>query len=126
MTFSPPLLVFAFDEDGTLHVLANRRAAAIEYEGIDVESGTVRFFDEDGRSLRPNFVTPNKIKKLFGAIRFVESGAYELVADESSADGSFALALHGARLLGPNQWFSSLEDLRKSLKERGVRIERPS
>ena len=38
-------MVFAFLEDGTLVVHATAAAAIREYEGIDVESGVVRFYD---------------------------------------------------------------------------------
>ena len=113
-------MVFAFLEDGTLVVHATPSDATREYEGIDVESGVVRFYDETGTFLEPRFTTPNRQGKTLGLIPWVESGTYELVPNPSAEADSFALALHETSVLEPNPWFGSLDELKTTLAARGV------
>ena len=113
-------MVFAFLEDGTLVVHATPSEATREYEGIDVESGVVRFYDESGIYLEPRFTTPNRMGKMLGLIPWVESGSYELVPNPSADADSFALALHETGALEPNPWFASLDELKATLAARGV------
>ena len=49
MTSFPESIVFAFTEDGGLQVFIDKEAAILEYEGIDVESDTVCFYESAGR-----------------------------------------------------------------------------
>ena len=76
----PPVVVmlYAFLEDSTLEIVEDVVEARRRYEGIDVESDVVRFFDENGRRLKPNFTVPNRSGKYLGIIRWVESGVYDL------------------------------------------------
>jgi len=115
-------MVFAFLEDGTLVVHATAADAIRQYEGIDVESAVVRFYDESGTRLQPKFTTPNRTGKTLGLFRWVESGTYELVADPAAREDSFALALFETSVLEPNPWFASLEDLKTTLAARGVGV----
>lgn len=113
-------MVFAFLEDGTLEVHATPLAATRQYEGIDVESGVVRFYDESGTYLEPRFTTPNRQGKTLGLIPWVVSGTYELEPNPSAEADPFALALHETSVLEPNPWFASLDELKVRLAARGV------
>ncbi|HWN81002.1 MAG TPA: hypothetical protein VNM87_02795 [Candidatus Udaeobacter sp.] len=116
-------MIFAFVEDGTLHVYETAQEAIREYEGIDVESGVVRFYDESGVYLEPRFIHPNQSGKVLGIIKWVESGAYDLVANPAAQEDSFALALYETRVLDPNPWFTSLGELKSVLAAKGVEVE---
>lgn len=115
-------MVFAFLEDGTLVVHESAADAIRQYEGIDVESRVVRFYDESGTYLEPRFTTPNRTGKTLGLFRWVVSGTYELVPNPSAGEDSFALALHETSVLEPNRWFASLDDLKAGLAARGVAV----
>ena len=118
-------MIFAFLEDGTLQILETEAEAQREFEGIDVESGTVRFYDESGVYLEPRFTVPNRRGKTFGLLSWVESGAYELVPNPNAQQDSFALALYETAVLQPNRWFASLDELKLALAARGVDVELP-
>jgi hypothetical protein len=115
-------MVFAFLEDGTLDVHASAEDAIREYEGIDVESEVVRFYDESGVYLEPRFTTPNRSGTWLGLIRWVESGAYQLVPNAAADTDSIALALHETSTLQPNPWFATLDDVKAALTARGVAV----
>ena len=116
-------MIFAFVEGGTLEIYATAAEATRGHEGIDVESGTVRFYDEAGVYLEPKFSTPNRKGNLFGLFGWVNSGVYELVANPHASEDSFALALHETATLAPNPWFGSVEQLKTDLAARGVEVE---
>jgi hypothetical protein len=116
-------MIFAFVEDGTLEVYETAPLAIRSHEGIDVESGTVRFYDATGVYLEPRFNTPNRKGNLLGLFGWVNSGVYELVANPQAGEDSFALALYETATLAPNPWFSSLEQLKSDLAARGVEVE---
>ena len=79
-------MIFAFLEDGTLEVLESETDAQRDYERIDVESGTVRLYDEAGVFLEPRS----------------ESGTYKLVPNPNAQEDSFALVLaSGSGLRAP-------------------------
>ena len=118
-------MIFAFDEDGTVKVYGAAEDAIPDYEGIDVESGVVHFYDESGTYLEPRFRTPNRKGQVFGVFGWVVSGEYDLVPNPSAETHSFALALYEARAVEPNPWFSTLEHLKSVLSARGVPIDLP-
>jgi hypothetical protein len=113
-------MVFAFLEDGTLVVHESVVDASRQYEGIDVESGVVRFYDESGTPLSARFTTPNRTGKTLALVPWVVSGTYELVPDPASGADPIALALHETSVLEPNRWFASLDQLKAALAARGV------
>lgn len=115
-------MVFAFLEDGTLMIHESAADACRQYEGIDVESGVVHFYDESGTPLSPRFATPNRTGKWLGLIRWVVSGTYELVPDPASGADPIALALYETSVLEPNRWFASLDELKAALAARGVAV----
>jgi hypothetical protein len=113
-------MVFAFLEDGTLVVHETAADAVRDYEGIDVESGVVHFYDDSGTPLSARFTTPNRTGKTLGLIPWVESGTYQLVPDPASGADPIALALHETSVLEPNRWFASLDEVKAALAARGV------
>jgi len=119
----PREMVFAFVEDGTLEVFPDQATATREYEGVDVESGTVRFYGVGGTYLKPVFVRSNKGGKLFGALSWVQSGEYHLVPDAVASEDSFALSLFETVALEPNPWFASMEELKTALAQEGVSVQ---
>lgn len=107
-------MIFAFIEDGRLAVYATAPAAIAQYDGLDVESEAVRFYDESGTYLEPRFSPPS------GA---AEPLSYVLVPNPVARVDSFALALYEAHALEPNEWFASLEELKSALSARGVSVQ---
>jgi hypothetical protein len=122
-TFTMPPPVFAFLEDGTLRLFETTTAAALEYEGIDVESGVVKFYDRSGTYLQPVFSSPNRTGKIFGLFSWVQSGVYALSPNTDAGEDPFAVALLEVSVLEPNPWFSTLEELKSTLAAEGVEVE---
>jgi hypothetical protein len=116
-------MIFAFGDDGGLTVHGSADDAVRDWEGIDVESGAVHFYDQHGTYLEPRFIKPNRRGKWLGLIRWTESGVYELVANPGANEDPFALALFETRFLNPNKWFSSMEQLKTTLSAQGVPVE---
>ena len=113
-------MIFAFLEDGTLEVCDGLSEAQRRYEGIDVESGTVTFYNEDGVPLEACFTSPNRHRSFFGLFRWTTSGVYTLRANPHAAQDAFALALHETSALAPNPFFASIDQLKLELSGRGV------
>jgi hypothetical protein len=116
-------LVSAFEEDDTLRLFGNAVAAERQYEGVDVESGGVKFFGADGTVLEPVFTVPNRSGKLLGLFAWVQSGAYRLVPSPDAGKEAFASRLRDARALQSNPWYASMADLRAALARRGVLVQ---
>ena len=113
-------MVLAFLEDGTLVVHESVVDASRHYEGIDVDAGVARFYDESGTPLSARFTTPNRAGKTLGLVPWVVSGTYELVPAPASGADPIALALYETSVLEPNPWFASLDALKAALAARGV------
>jgi len=126
MTSFPKSIVFAFTEDGGLQVFRDKEAAIREYEGIDVESEAVCFYDSAGKFLEPHFTSPNKHGKILGLLNWTQSGSYDLVLSHASHD-LFSLALFETRYMESNEWFESLDAAKRALRNAGVEVdfERP-
>jgi hypothetical protein len=117
-------VIFVFLDDGTLDVIADLEEARRDYEGIDVEGGVYRFYDEDGTRLEPRFTVPNKVRSFLGIVSSVESGKFELVRASDAGESDILKCLHDAVLLNPNPWFKDLEEVRLFLTgKRGGREE---
>ena len=116
-------MVFAFIEDGSVQVFGTEAEAVRHFEGIDVESGVVTFYDGNGVFLEPRFVSPNQQRRILGPIGWVVSGVYELVPNSQADADTFALALYEAQSLEPNRWFNDLSHLKAELAEKGVPVE---
>jgi hypothetical protein len=117
------VLIFAFGDDGGLTVYESAAEAIRDWEGIDVESGAVHFYDQQGTCLEPRFSKPNRRGKWLGLVGWVESGTYELIPNARSEQDPFALALFEVGFLNPNKWFSSLDQLKAAMSAQGVPVE---
>ena len=123
----PATAVFAFVEDGSLRLFPSADAATSAFPGLDAESQVALFFDRHGTYLEPVFASPNRLRKLFGAIPAVSavSGHYDLVPNASAQEDPFALALFETDHLEANPWFPSLEALKTFLASEGIAVEWP-
>ncbi len=73
------MMIFVLDNARGLHVSSCAAELQGAFEGIDVENGVYRFFDEAGRPLIAEFTVPNQRGRSFGAFRWVRSGTYRLL-----------------------------------------------
>lgn len=107
-------MLFAYNEDGTLEVVADLDEARRKFDSEDVESGAIRLFDDAGRSLGPVF--PHRSERRLLGIRITEDpGAYDLVIQEDSAVEGLSVVLGEANVLMPNPWFADLEAIRRHI-----------
>lgn len=118
-------MVFAFEEGGTLVIHKTVEDATRAYEGIDVESGIIKFYREDGTYLWPVFSLPNRSGRFLGIFRWVKSGVYRLEPDSGESDDSIGVALHEAVVMEPNRWFQKIEQIKDALRQPGVRVDGP-
>lgn len=106
-------MLFAYNDDGRLEVVADVSDARRRFESSDVESGAVRLFDERGRPLTPRF--PHRTERKFLGIRISDDpGPFEL---NPAPDGAESLreAFGPTVVLMPNPWFPDLEAIRAHL-----------
>ena len=118
--------ILAFVEDGELRVFPTMAAACSKFEGVDVESGTVVFFDENGTPLEAMFTTANASGKIFGPIGWVRSGEYRLVPKPTDDNDSLALALFEVRYMEPGAKFTSVEEVKNWLRAKGLKVDWPA
>lgn len=85
------------------------------FEGVYVEEGIYKFFDEVGAPLKAEFVTPNTTRQIFGVLTRVVSGNYRLVAADSSTLPCLSDLLESIPALGKKSHFSSIEEVREFL-----------
>ena len=100
-------MIFVFADDATLDVIAGPEEAVRRYEGVDVEDGVYKFFDETGTQLNPHFIKPNRRSKFT-----VESGEFELLPSAHPGDGDIFSHLNEVRELSPNRWFDDIEEVK--------------
>ena len=104
-------MLFAYNEDGTLQVVADIDDARRHFQSNDVESGAIRLFDDAGRPLTPVF--PHRSDRKFLGIRISdEPGPYDLVAHDADVSHSLGAVLDEANVLMPNPWFANLAAVR--------------
>lgn len=107
-------MIFAYNEDGTLEVVADLAEARRQFESGDVESGAVRLFDEAGKPLTPYF--PNRTeKKILGLRVSSDPGPYELAP--ATDDEALEQALGPTVVLMPNRWFPNLDAVHAHLAQ---------
>jgi hypothetical protein len=113
-------MIFVLADDNVLHVANSEVELQGAFEGIDVEEGTYRFFDETGIPLAAKFVKPNIRGKLFGMFGWVSSGTYRLNAAQP---GGLRLIdiLSSVAGLEENSHFSSLDEVKEFLTSRSRR-----
>jgi len=89
------------------------------HEGIDVENGDVRFFDEAGCSLEVVFTQENRRTKLLGVVEIVQQGQFTVRPAASPDPTEFrSQVLRDVAYLHPNRWFASLDALRERFSGR--------
>ena len=118
-------MVLIFSEDAGLIVAEDLRDVQRHCEGIDVESGVFKFYDEDGQPLKPVFDVPVRRRRVLWFIWSIESGRYHLEADPTLREDPIWVALHETQYLRPNGRFASLDDVKSFLRGRGVAVDRP-
>jgi hypothetical protein len=111
-------MIFVFSDDKSLNVISSPDYG--EFEGVDVENGLYRFFDEEGTYLKPVFTKANRTGHVLGFIPWVVSGEYELQAVPDSEEDVF-FYLDRAISLEPNDWFHSLDEVRRFLTRQRAR-----
>ncbi len=111
-------MIFIFADDQTLQVVNSLEEVRRNCEGIDVENGVFRFFDENGSHLEPWFTKPNKKGGDLGIFSWVESGEYELIPSLSANEDDIFLNLLETSELESNPWFKSLDDVKGYLESR--------
>lgn len=98
-------LIFALATDeGTLMVFDNEESAIAYCEGIDVEEGGWRLWNDEGVALAAEFLTPN-----YRSGRTVGNGTYRLLTDPRLPSLNNALAL--VSRLEPNPYFATLSEV---------------
>ena len=105
-------MIFAFIEDGTLAIHADIAEVQREYEGIDVESGVIRFYDASGTYLEPIFTTPNRISRRFLLFTSVLSGTYDLRAAPNADEDPIWVYLVETSSLEPNPYFATVAEVK--------------
>jgi hypothetical protein len=89
-------------DEGTLFVFDTVELATACCEGIDVEDGVWRFWDEEGHALRAEFSVPN-----YRGSFTVGNGVFHLVPDPTGQP--LISAISSFRSMEPNHQFSTLQ-----------------
>lgn len=111
-------MIFVFDEDGTLDIIKDLAEARRNYEGVDVESGVFKFFDEMGQPLKPVFTKPNKRGRALGIFPWIASGDFDLKPSPSEAGDNIFDCLNETSVLNYNPWFNDFDEVKKFLTKR--------
>lgn len=72
-------MIFVLNEDDVLYATDSEAELQGTFEGVDVEAGVYRFFDESGSPLVAEFIVHNKRGKILGRVQWVRSGTYRLL-----------------------------------------------
>lgn len=108
-------MIFAYNEDGTLEVVADVAEARGRFESSDVESGAVRLFDSTGKPLEAHF--PKRTEKRFFGLRVSsDPGPYELAPATDDGE-TLDQALGPTVVLMPNRWFPDLDAVHAHLTQ---------
>src|SRR5262245_29976417 len=111
-------MIIVFEDDQTVTVVPDIASVRRECEAVDVEDGVCRFFDELGRRLIPRFIAPVERKSLlFGAIKSVGSGNFELELDPEDQGSAFEASLTKVVAINPNPKFPTIGDLVRHVAE---------
>jgi hypothetical protein len=85
---------------------------------VDVEDGVYRFFDEMGRLLVPRFIASVERRSLlFGAIKSIGSGNFELELDPQDQGSAFETSIANVVAINPNPRFPTITDLTRHIAE---------
>jgi len=100
-------------DERPLAVVSDVLEATRRYEGYDVESGDVVFYDERGRRLTPTF--PYRSETRILGLRVTEdSGPYELTVEREGHPDVLS-ELDTVAYLEENPWFECLDEIRAAL-----------
>jgi hypothetical protein len=108
-------MIFVVADDNVLHVVNSEAELQGAFEGIDIEDGIYRFFDDSGAPLAAEFMEPNKKGKLFGIFRWVSSGTYRLVPAELGQQPSLSDVLNSIAGIEENSHFADLQEVKEFL-----------
>jgi hypothetical protein len=96
-------MIIVFEDDQTVTVLPDLESVRLECEAVDVEDGVYRFFDELGRPLVAHFIAPvDRGSLLFGTVKTVGGGFFELELDLQDQGPSFEKSLANVVAINPN------------------------
>ena len=108
-------MIFVLDETGVLHVASSVAELQGAFEGVDVENGIYRFFDESGKPLVAEFVVPNERGRTLGLVSWVRSGTYRLIGSDDVSVPHLSEVLNTDVGLAFNRHFLDLDAVRRSL-----------
>jgi hypothetical protein len=108
-------MIFAFVEDGSLHIKRDLNEVRRDFEAVDVENLVVTFYDDTGQPLAPVFTRPNRRRKLLGFLVSLEQGEFELQPTQAPTRDPIEVVLDETVTLEPNPFFTSLEEVRTHL-----------
>ena len=107
-------MLFAYNEDGRLEVVADEAEARQQFEGFDVESGAIRLYDASGKQLTQVF--PKRSTKKFLGMRISDDpGPFNLVPSTERDAERLQDALGPTVVLMPNRWFENLDAVQDHL-----------
>ena len=105
-------MIIVFADDQTMSVLPDISSVQRECETVDVDDGVYQFFDELGRRLVPRFIAPvERTSLLFGAMKSVGGGNFELELDSQDQGSAFDAALAKVVAINPNPNFATVAEL---------------
>jgi hypothetical protein len=108
-------MIFVLDEANVLYVESSEAELQGAFEGVDVEDGAYRFFDESGNPLIAKFTVHNQRSKILGPVQWVRSGSYRLLPSDNVTAPHLSEVLKTAIAVEPNRYFSDLEAVRRTL-----------
>jgi hypothetical protein len=101
-------MLFAYNEDGTLEVVADEAEARQHFEAFDVEGGAIRLFDEAGRPLSPVFLQRAE-RTVLGMRVSDDPGPFTLRPSSEPGAETLRDAFGPSVVLMPNRWFKDLD-----------------
>lgn len=108
-------MIFVLDEANVLYVSGSEAELQGAFEGVDVEDGVYRFFDESGSPLVAEFTVCNERGKIIGPVQWIRSGTYRLLHSHDVTVPHLFDVLNMVIAVEPNRYFSDLEAVRSAL-----------
>lgn len=108
-------MIFVLDEANGLYVLSSEAELQTAFEAVDIEDGVYRFFDDSGHPLKPEFIARDQRCKILDLIGWPRWGTYQLIAGEDGTLPHLPELLNTAVTVEPNQYFSDIDAIRRSL-----------
>jgi hypothetical protein len=108
-------IIFVLDETSVLYVSDSEAELQGAFEGVDVENGVYRFFDDLGMPLVAEFTVPNRAVKMVGPTGWVRFGRYRLRPSLDTLTPHLTALLSTITVIEPNRYFPDLEAVRRTL-----------